>query len=84
MGYDGKIQFLLDRFHVLNIFNEIPVVLVPIVFEENQNEKLILGVDLFRVFTRIWSYSYFFHNRKGCSDKPDIPARQSSSCLLAT
>ena len=47
MRYDRKIQFLLDRFHVANIFNEIPVVLVPVVFEENQDEKLVLRVDFF-------------------------------------
>jgi hypothetical protein len=47
MGNDGKIQFLLDRFHVLNVFNEVPIVLVPVVLEENQSEKLILGIDLF-------------------------------------
>jgi len=58
MRNNGKIQNLLDRFHVFNIFNEVPVVLVPVVFEENQDKKLILGVDLFRIFTGIRSYTY--------------------------
>ena len=75
MGDEGEIQFLLDRFHVPNVFYEFPVMLVPVVFEENQDEKLILSVDLFRIFTGIRGYSYCFHNRKRCSDKPDIPAR---------
>jgi len=75
MRYNGKIQFILDRFHVLNVFNEIPVVLVPVVFEENQGEKLIVGVDLFRIFTGIRRYSYCLHYRNRYSDKPDIPAR---------
>jgi hypothetical protein len=46
MGYGWKIQFLLDCFHVSNIFNEFPIVLVPVIFEENEDEKLMLGVDL--------------------------------------
>jgi hypothetical protein len=29
-------------------------VLVPVVFEEYQDQKLMLGVDLFRIFTGIW------------------------------
>lgn len=75
MGYSWKLQFLLDCFHDSNIFNEIPVVLVSVVFEEYQDQKLILGVDLFRIFTGIGGNSYCFHDRKRCSDKPDIPAR---------
>jgi len=35
MGYGWKLQFLLDCFHVSNIFNEFPMVLVPVIFEEN-------------------------------------------------
>ena len=75
MGHEGKIQFLLDRFHIFNVFNEIPVVLVAVVFEENQDKKLILGVDFFRIFAGIGRYSNSFHDRKRGSDKPDIPAR---------
>ena len=82
MGYDRKIQFLLDRLHVSDIFDEIPIVLVPEVFEENKNEKLILGVDLFRIFTGIRANPYRFYDRKRNSDKPDIPARQSFICLF--
>ena len=55
--------------------------LVPIVFEENENEKLMPGGDLFRLFTGIRAHSYRFHDRIRGSDKPDIPARQSS-CFL--
>jgi len=78
-----KVQFLLDWFHISNIFNEIPVVLVPVVFEEYQDQKLILGVDLFRIFRGIRSNPYSSHHRKRGSDKPDIPAHHSFSCLLA-
>jgi hypothetical protein len=80
--YDGKIQFLLDRFHVFNVFNEITVVLVPVVFEENQDKKLVLREDLFWIFAGIRCYSYCFHDRNRSSDKPDIPARRSLNCLL--
>jgi len=83
MRYGWKVQFFLDWFHVSNIFNKIPVVLVPVVLEEYQDQKLILGVDLFRIFTGIGGNPYCFHDRKRGSDKPDIPARQSFSCLLA-
>jgi len=83
MGHEGKIQFLLDRFHIFNVFNEIPVVLVSIIFEENQDEKLVLGVDLFRIFTGIRGNSDRFHDRYRGSDKPDIPTRWSLMCLLA-
>jgi len=51
MGDDRKIQFLLDLFHVSNIFDEVPVMLVPVLFEEDEDEKLMLGVDPLRVFT---------------------------------
>ena len=37
----------MDQPHVLDIFNEIPVVLVPVIFEEYQDEKLVLSVDFF-------------------------------------
>ena len=84
MGHEGKIQFLLDRFHIFNVFNEIPVVLVSIIFEENQDEKLVLGVDLFRIFTGIRSYSYCLHDRNRGSNKPDIPARWFLNCLFTT
>jgi hypothetical protein len=36
---------------------------------------LILGVDLFRIFTGIGGNPYCFHDRNRGSDKPDIPAR---------
>jgi len=39
MGHGWKIQIFLNRFHVPDIFNEIPVVLVPIVFEENETRS---------------------------------------------
>ena len=41
-------------FHVPHIVNELPVVLVPEVLEENEDEKLILGIRLLRVLAGIW------------------------------
>lgn len=82
MRYDRKIQFRLDRLHVADIFNEFSIVLVPVIFEKNQDEKLILSVDLLRIFTGIRTNSYCFHDRNCGSDKPDIPARQSFNRLL--
>jgi len=75
MRHNGEIQFLLDRIHVSDIFNELPVVLVPVVFEEDQGKKLGLGIDPLRIFAGVRGNSYRFHDRSRCSDKPDIPAR---------
>jgi len=38
---------MLDLFHVSDIFNKFPIVLIPIIFEKNEDEKLMLGIDLF-------------------------------------
>jgi len=38
MGNQRKTQFFLDRFHILNIVDEFPVMLVPIIFEEYQGK----------------------------------------------
>jgi hypothetical protein len=46
MRYFGEIENLLNFGHVSDIFNEFPVVLVSEIFEQNQDEKLVLGVDL--------------------------------------
>jgi hypothetical protein len=40
-------------FHIPDVFNEITVVLVPVIFEENEDEKLMLVVDLLRIFAGI-------------------------------
>jgi hypothetical protein len=53
MRDDEEIQFLLDLSHISDIFDKLTVMLVPIIFEENKDEKLMLGVDLLRVFTRV-------------------------------
>jgi len=45
--------------------------LVPVVFEENESEKLVLGVDLFQIFAGIRGNPYCFHDRERSSDKPD-------------
>jgi hypothetical protein len=63
MRNDGEIQFHLDRFHVFNVSNEFPVVLVPVIFEEYQGKELILGGDLLRIFGGIWTDSYCLYNR---------------------
>jgi len=39
-------------FHIPDIINELPIMLVPEVLEEN--EKLILGIRLLRVLAGIW------------------------------
>ena len=46
MRYFGEIQNLLNFGHISNIVDEFPVVLVTEIFEQNQDEKLVLGVDL--------------------------------------
>ena len=82
MGNNGKVQLLLDRVHVFNIFYKFPVILIPIVFEENQNQQLMLRKNLFRILARIRTHPYWFHNQKRGSDKPDIPARWFINRLL--
>jgi hypothetical protein len=42
MRSDWEIQLLLDRLQVSDAFNERPVVLVPVIFEEDQDKKLVL------------------------------------------
>lgn len=50
-----KLEYLLNLFHVPNILDDIPVMLVPVFLEKNEDEKLILRVDLFRIFAGIRS-----------------------------
>jgi len=47
------IEYLLNFFHITNIFDEFPVVLVTEIFEEDKDEKLMLGISLLRVFAGI-------------------------------
>ncbi len=82
MGYDWKIKDRLNFLHISKIFDKLPIMLVPVVFKENKNEKLVLGERLFRVFTGIRGYSRWLYNRNGRLDKPDIPARRFLNCLL--
>jgi len=37
---------LLNSIHISNIFDKFPIVLVTVILEENQDEKLVLGVDI--------------------------------------
>ena len=46
MRYLGEIKNLLNFIHISDIFDEFPVVLVTEIFEQNQDEKLVLRVDL--------------------------------------
>ena len=75
MGNDWEIKGILNFFHVSNIFDKFPVVLVPEVFEKNEDKKLMLGESLLRVLAGIRLEMSRLYN--GCSrlDKPDIPAR---------
>jgi hypothetical protein len=47
MGYGGQVENLLDLVHISDIFDEFPIVLVTEIFEQNQDKKLVLGVNLF-------------------------------------
>jgi len=47
MRYNREIKDLLNILHISDILDEFPVVLVPVIFEENKREKLMLSVDLF-------------------------------------
>lgn len=83
MGYYWEIKDLLNAFHISDVFNEFPVMLVTEIFEQNQNEQLVLGVNLLWKFTGIgiemsWLYDWYC-----CLDKPDIPARWFLYCLLS-
>jgi hypothetical protein len=40
-------------FHIADILDEVPVMLVPVVFEKNEDKKLMLSVDLLRIFAGI-------------------------------
>jgi hypothetical protein len=46
MRYLGEIKNPLNFGHISDIFDEFPVVLVSEIFEQNQDEKLVLRVDL--------------------------------------
>ncbi len=46
MRYDRQIKYLLNSFHVSDIFNKFPVVLVPVILEEDKDKKLMLGKRL--------------------------------------
>jgi hypothetical protein len=53
MRDNRQVKNILDLFHVSNIFNEFPVMLVPKISEENKDKKLMLGVRLLRIFTGV-------------------------------
>ena len=75
MGYDREVKEFLNVNHVCNIFDEFPVVLVPEIFEEYKDKKLMLGIGLLRKFTGIGVEMDRLYNRLCSLDKPDIPAR---------
>ena len=39
-------QVTLNSLHVSDIFDELPIVLISVIFEKNEDEKLMLGVEL--------------------------------------
>ena len=53
MGYFSRSHVSGSPFHISDIFDEFPVVLVTEIFEQNQDEKLMLGIDLLGIFTGI-------------------------------
>lgn len=53
MGYGWQLEDLLDLLHVPDIFNDVSVMLVTVVFEKNEDEKLMLSIDLLRILLRI-------------------------------
>jgi len=53
MGDLRKTKDFLNLFHVSDIFDELPVVLVPILLEQEQYKMLVLGVDPLRIFAGI-------------------------------
>jgi hypothetical protein len=38
MGYIQEIKDLLNSFHISNVFNEFPIMLVPKIFEQNRDK----------------------------------------------
>jgi len=82
MGYYGERKDLLNSFHISDIFNKLSIVLVPEIFEEDQDKELILSIGLLRVFAGIWFKMSRLYYRCGSLDKPDIPACRSLNCLL--
>jgi len=53
MRYEREIKELLNSLHIANIFDELPIMLVPVIFEENKDEKLMLGECFLRKLTGI-------------------------------
>lgn len=82
MGCLWEIKDLLNSLHISDVFDELTVMLVPIILEKNEDQKLILGVDFLWKLTGIRLEMSWFYNRNGCLDKPDIPACWSLNCLL--
>ena len=83
MGDFCKIEQFRNSPHIPNIFDEFSIMLVPKIFEKNEDKKLILSVNLLWKFVRIRGYSGWRYYWLGGLDKPDIPACRSFSCLLA-
>jgi len=53
MGYFREVKDLLNSLHISDVIDEFPVVLVTEIFEQNEYEKLVLGISLLRVFAGI-------------------------------
>ena len=77
-----ELKYLPNILHITNILNKFPIMLVPVFLEENKDKKLMLGVELFRIFAGIQIEMGWFYHRNGCLDKPDIPACWFLYCLL--
>jgi hypothetical protein len=51
IGDDRKVQSPLVLFQVSNIFDEVPEMLVPVIFEDNKDNTVMWVVNLLLVFT---------------------------------
>lgn len=63
VGDGREVQDILNLFHVADIFDKLPVVLVPEVLEKYENKKLLLGVRPLRKLAGIGFEVSRFDNR---------------------
>ncbi len=74
MRYRCEFRDFLNSFHIADIVDKFPVLLVPVILKHNQSEKLVLDICPLRIFTGIRREPREFHKKYRGLDKPDIPA----------
>jgi hypothetical protein len=77
-----KIQRFPDAVHFFEVTDNRTIVFFPVFFEQENGQKLVLGIIPPRIFAGIEGKTGWSYKRECMFDKTDKPARRSLDCLL--